>query len=101
MPSLALEGRLEPVFWQGIRVGHVRKHDGKLLVEVLRAHAPQLYRSPGAPKLSLTANVQGGASATIVLTADVRDELVALRQEALHRISEGEAAVLDGGAVEA
>lgn len=100
--SLALEGTLEPVFWQGICVGHIRKHDGKLLVEVLRAHSPTLYRSPATAKVSLTTNFNGqGAQPTLILDATARDELVALRQEALMRISEGEARLLEQGASDA
>jgi hypothetical protein len=38
-----LEGDCEPVFWQGIEIGHVRKFDSRLTVELLRAHMPERF----------------------------------------------------------
>src|SRR5207244_2062281 len=37
----AIEGDCEPVFWQGIEVGHIRKFDSRLQIEMLRAHMPE------------------------------------------------------------
>src|SRR5207302_10266185 len=31
--ALAVEGNCEPIYWQGIKVGHVRKFDSKLIIE--------------------------------------------------------------------
>ena len=36
----AIEGDCEPVFWQGIQIGHVHKFDNRLRIEMLRAHMP-------------------------------------------------------------
>ncbi len=36
----AVEGDCEPVYWQGIKVGHVRKFDSRLQIEMLRALMP-------------------------------------------------------------
>jgi hypothetical protein len=41
-----LEGDCEPVFWQGIEIGHVRKFDSRLTVELLRAHMPERFKTP-------------------------------------------------------
>jgi hypothetical protein len=43
----AIEGDCEPVFWQGIMVGHIRKFDSRLQIEMLRAHMPQKFKTPG------------------------------------------------------
>src|SRR5207302_10155827 len=32
----ALEGNLEPVYWQGKIVGHIRKYDSRMQIELLR-----------------------------------------------------------------
>src|SRR6266567_1362437 len=43
----ALEGDMEPVYWQGILVDHVRKFDNRLQIEMLRAHMPATFKTPG------------------------------------------------------
>lgn len=43
----AIEGDLEPVMWQGITVNHIRKYDNRLRVEMLRAHMPKKFITPG------------------------------------------------------
>jgi hypothetical protein len=91
----ALEGVCEPVFWQGIQVGHIRKYDNRLRVELLRAHMPRSFRTPGhGPGVNV--NIGAGAGGTfnaptVIVDATVRDELVALRQEALREIAAGQA----------
>ena len=40
----AREGTEEPVFYQGLIVGHVRKFSDQLLIELLRARRPDKYR---------------------------------------------------------
>jgi len=42
-----LEGDIEPIYWQGIVVGHVRKFDSKLQIEMLRVHMPEKFKTPG------------------------------------------------------
>jgi hypothetical protein len=92
----ALEGVCEPVYWQGIRVGHIRKFDNRLRIELLRAHMPRQFRTPGhGPGVNV--NIGAGAGGTfngptILVDARGRDELVALRQEALAQIAAGKAA---------
>jgi hypothetical protein len=44
----AIEGDCEPVFWQGIQVGHIRKFDNRLRIEMLRVHMPGKFKTPGA-----------------------------------------------------
>jgi hypothetical protein len=44
----ALEGDLEPVYWKGQVVGHVRKIDNRLRIEMLRAHMPSKFKTPAA-----------------------------------------------------
>ena len=76
----ALEGNLEPVYWQGKIVGHIRKYDSRMQIELLRAHMPHLFKTPGshAPVISGNNN-----KTPIVIGPAERDELVRLRQEAL------------------
>jgi hypothetical protein len=40
----AIEGQCEPVFWQGIPVGHIKKVDNRLRVELLCAHMPKTFK---------------------------------------------------------
>jgi hypothetical protein len=76
----ALEGDCEPIFWQGIQVGHVKKFDGRLQIEMLRAHKPSKFKTPGSGPAPLIA---GDGNKVIVIDAATRAELVAMRQEAL------------------
>ena len=79
----ALEGDCEPVFWQGIQVGHVRKFDGRLQVEMLRAHMPHRFKTPGAQQPL----VAGDNNKVVICDAAERAKLVALRQEALQAMA--------------
>jgi hypothetical protein len=91
----AIEGRCEPVFWQGIPIGHIIKTDNRLRVELLRAHLPKTFKTPGhGPGLNVNIGAGAGGifnSTTVIVDATVRDELVALRQEALRAIEAGRA----------
>lgn len=40
----AADGVLEPIYYQGKRVGSVRKYSDTLLIFLLKAHAPDKYR---------------------------------------------------------
>src|ERR1700731_2846003 len=40
----AIEGDLEPVYWQGIKVGHIKKYDSRIRIELLRAHMPDKFK---------------------------------------------------------
>ncbi len=49
----ALEGDLEPVYWQGIKVDHVRKFPERLQIEMLRAHMPNTFKTPGSGPINI------------------------------------------------
>src|SRR4051812_5402180 len=54
----AVEGWMEPVFWQGIRIGSIRKFDNRLRIEMLRAHMPRTFKTPGQ---QTSINIAAGA----------------------------------------
>lgn len=82
----AIEGVLEPIFWQGIEVGHVRKVDNRLRVEMLRAHMPQTFKTPGSKVNVNTGNqlILGGSGT--LADRSVIEQLMGMRQESLRRI---------------
>lgn len=49
-----IEGDIEPVYWQGEVVGHVRKFDSRLQIEMLRAHMPDKFKTPGSGQRTST-----------------------------------------------
>jgi hypothetical protein len=67
----ALEGDVEPILYMGVVVGHIRKFDSKLQIEMLRAYKPDRYKTPGT-----TVNV-GTKGDIFVLTEEQRHELQA------------------------
>jgi hypothetical protein len=79
----ALEGDCEPIFWQGIQVGHVRKYDGRLQIEMLRAHKPAKFKTPGSGQPLIT----GDNNKVMIMTAERQDELIRLRREALEAMN--------------
>jgi hypothetical protein len=79
----AIEGTCEPVLWQGIPVCWVRKYDNRLRIEMLRAHMPDRFKTPGAKVSVNTGNTLNLA----VVDESTRDALVALRQEALQALA--------------
>jgi hypothetical protein len=90
----AIEGHCEPIFWQGIPIGHVLKVDNRLRIEMLRAHMPAKFKTPGSgPAVSINAP---GASG-IVVTPEVQAELWEMRQESLRRIQEKKAKAVEVG----
>ncbi len=88
----AIEGECEPVFWQGIEVGHIRKVDNRLRIEMLRARMPKTFKTPGSKIDISTGNTQNN-NMFICGPAEVA-QLVALRQEALKKIAEQRANAL-------
>jgi hypothetical protein len=76
----ALHGELQPVYWQGQIVGHIKKYDSRLRIEMLRAHMPHLFKTPGshAPVIS-----GGNNNKAMIMTAERQDELIRQRQETL------------------
>ncbi len=92
-----MEGQLEPVYCQGKVVGQIKKFDSRLRIAMLRAHLPDLFRTPGLGHVKV---VTGQGSPALVIGEKERDELVALRQEALARIAAKKANQLCNGATE-
>jgi hypothetical protein len=81
----ALEGTVEPIYWQGIRCGSVRKYDNRLRIEMLRAHMPRVFKTPGQHQTNVNIGGPGSVfgqsqNGNVVIDASARDELVALRQ---------------------
>jgi transcription initiation factor TFIIIB Brf1 subunit/transcription initiation factor TFIIB len=74
----ALEGDIEPIYWQGIKVDHVRKFDGRLQIEMLRAHLPGTFKTPGSGPI----NIDTGDK-ILVMDEATRGKLIAARREAL------------------
>jgi hypothetical protein len=81
----AIEGRCEPVFWQGIPIGHIIKTDNRLRIEMLRAHMPNTFKTPGAKVAVHT----GDVNQVLVCDGATVNALVALRQEALRLMAGG------------
>lgn len=82
----AIEGDMKPVYWQGIRVGFIREYDNRLRIELLRAHMPKVFKTPGA-KVAINTGTLINGPAMIVDSAE-QDRLIALRQEALRKMQE-------------
>ena len=61
-------------------MGHIRKYDSRMQIELLRAHMPNLFKTPGshAPVISGDNNNKG-----MIMTAELQDELIRMRREAL------------------
>jgi len=38
---------------EGIVVGHIRKYIGRLMIEMLRAHMPQIFKMPGTAPVAV------------------------------------------------
>jgi len=73
----ALEGDVEPIVYLGVVVGHVRKYDSKLQIELLRAYRPDKFKTPGAQ-----VNI-GTKGDVFVLTEEQRHELMRINREFL------------------
>jgi hypothetical protein len=71
----ALEGDVEPIVYMGVVVGHVRKYDSRLQIELLRAYQPGKFKTPGT-------NVNIAAKSDVfVLTEEQRHELMRINRE--------------------
>jgi hypothetical protein len=73
----ALEGDVEPIVYMGVVVGHVRKYDSKLQIELLRAYRPERFKTPGTQ-----VNI-GTKGDVFVLTEEQRHELMRINREFL------------------
>jgi len=70
-----VEGDLEPVHYMGVVVGYVRKYDSRLQIELLRAHRPSKFKTPGT-------QVNIGVKQDIfVLTEEERHELMRINKD--------------------
>lgn len=74
----AVEGRLEPVYFQGQIVAHVRKYDTLIRIEMLRAHLPDKFKTPGSTNVTMNT-----PNSTYVLTEERRQQLIEKRSRAL------------------
>ncbi|MBA2243074.1 MAG: hypothetical protein H0W04_09350 [Chthoniobacterales bacterium] len=93
----AVQGNVEPVYWDGAVVGHIKKFDSRLRIEMLRAHLPAKFKQPGTANVKI--NAAGGASVLVIGEAE-RDELVAVRQQALAAIVERKRLALTAPVIE-
>jgi hypothetical protein len=71
-----LEGDIEPIYWQGICVDHIRKFDGRLQIEMLRAHKPETFKTPGQGNI----NIETGDK-ILVMDEATRAKLIDRRRE--------------------
>jgi hypothetical protein len=85
----ALEGSLEPIFFQGKVVGHVRKYDSRLQIEFLRAHMPEKFKTPGQ---NVNANLTPNSSGVFVMDSATLAAIQKQRREALEAIRADEEA---------
>jgi hypothetical protein len=74
----ALEGDIEPIYWQGVKVDHVRKFPERLQIEMLRAHMPGTFKTPGSGPI----NIDTGDK-ILVMDEGTRAKIMAARREAL------------------
>jgi hypothetical protein len=81
----AIEGELKPVYWQGIRVGYIREVDNRLRIEMLRAHKPLTFKTPGSKIAINSGNVTNN---TMIVDSEEQDRLIDLRRQSLQRMQE-------------
>lgn len=72
----AEQGVLEPVFYQGEKVGAVRKYSDTLLIFLLKAHRPEKYRDHASVELTGKDGgpVQTQATVTVYIPDNGRDD---------------------------
>jgi hypothetical protein len=85
----AIEGDLEPVYWQGNLVGHIKKYDSRIRIELLRAHMPQKFRRPDK-----NANVSIDNRQQFVVTPEVAADLAKRWRASQERLRAQEQAAL-------
>jgi hypothetical protein len=81
----ALEGILEPVYFEGKIVGHTRKFESRMAIELLRAHMPNTFRRPGAKVNVSPSNPAPFGSG---VSAKALQELIEMRKRSLALIQE-------------
>lgn len=80
----AIEGDCKPVYWQGIKVGHIREYDSRLRVELLRAFRPDRYKTPGQTNI----NINNDQRRVTIYTPEAAAEIHQRRTAALQRAKE-------------
>jgi hypothetical protein len=70
-----IEGDIEPVYWLGEVVDYIRKFDSRLQIEMLRAHMPERFKTPG------TGAPTHVGDNVFVLTEEQRARLMAANRE--------------------
>jgi hypothetical protein len=93
----ALEGEVEPVYWQGQIVGQIHKYDNRLRIEMLRAHMPSKFKTPGSKVAINTGTITNN---TMIVDAAEQDRLIALRRESLERMRQKKLAAVTAVTVE-
>jgi hypothetical protein len=78
MMQRALEGDIEPIYWQGVKVDHVRRFDSRLQIEMARAHMPDKFKTPGQALV----NIETGDK-ILVMDEATRAKLIDRRREKL------------------
>jgi hypothetical protein len=86
----ALEGDCEPVFWQGIQIGHITKFDNRLRIEMLRAYRPETFKTPGS-KVNVNTGNQLFTGGNFIIDRPVMLRLQEMRQESLRKLAEQKA----------
>jgi hypothetical protein len=70
----------EPVYWQGVKVDHVRKFSDRLQIEMLRAHLPHTFKTPGLHGVPVTVNT---GDQILVMDEETRAKIIEARRRAL------------------
>jgi hypothetical protein len=78
MMQRSLEGDIEPIYWQGVKVDHVRRFDSRLQIEMARAHMPDKFKTPGQALV----NIETGDK-ILVMDEATRAKLIERRREKL------------------
>jgi hypothetical protein len=81
--AIVMEPTASPMFWQWIQVGHVKKFDNRLRIELLRAHMPNRFKTPG----SHAPVIRGDNTQALLIDAEERAKLVRLRRKALEAMN--------------
>ena len=84
--SLAVNGVDEPVYQNGVLVGHKRRYSEKMLEILLKAHRPEKYRD----NMKIEADVKGGVLVVPGIATDTDWESMASSQQAQHRSNTGD-----------
>ena len=79
---------LPVVFWQGISVGHIKRVDNRLRVELARVYAQDVQ-----PGTKVAIQTRGDSQNLFVCGPEEIQQLQDLRREALERMEKGKVAL--------